>query len=211
MKHSVNMLCIFCACFILSCNRSMSQAKQQQPKQFLYKTELDTSKGNYGMHIEVKQVLPDSKELIPMSIDDRDIISRSKYIRDEQIKILGEYLAFRGDTIISNKQYRFKAASHMVRPEGITGFTVQIESLYSFTRMLTQGLPPIKPMLINRTTGEELNNNPKVVSEVYEIYIKWYKENKKTAFKNITLPLTGSPYCWLGEDKGMEPFLKKSL
>lgn len=146
-----------------------------------------------------------------MSIDDRDIISRSKYTRDDEIKILGEYLTFRGDTSISNKQYRFKAASHMVRPEGINGFTIEIEALYSFTRMLTKGLPPIKPMLINRTTGEQLNTNLKVVNEVYDIYSKWYNANKKTEFKNITLPLTGSPYCWLEEDKGMEPFLKKSL
>ena len=211
MKFFVNILFIFCVCFMLSCNRSMSQAKRQQATTFLYKTELDTSKSNYGIHIEVKQVLPDTKELIPMSIDDRDIIGRSKYTRDEQIKILGEYLTFRGDTNISNKQYRFKAASHMVHPEGGIGFTVQVEALYSFTRMLTQGLPPIKPALINRVTGEQLNTNAKAVSEVYEIYIKWYNENKKTDFKNITLPLSGSPYCWLGEDKSMEPFLKKSL
>jgi len=196
---------------MLSCNRSLSQGTQQQPKQFLYKTELDTSKSNYGMHIEVKQILPDTKELIPMSIDDRDIIRRSKYSRDDRIKILVEYLTFGGDTITSNKKYHFKAAYHMVHPEGIAGFTVEIEALYSFTRMLTVGYPPIKPALINRVTGEQLNTNPKVVSEVYDIYAKWYKENEKSDFKNITLPLTGSPYCWLGEDKGMEPYLKKSF
>jgi len=66
-------------------------------------------------------------------------------------------------------------------------------------------------MLINRTTGEELNVNAKVVSEVYEIYEKWYKENKKSDFKTLSMPLAGSPYCWLGEDKGIETFLKKSL
>jgi hypothetical protein len=191
----------------------MSQSKQHPSTEYLRKTNLDTSKNSYGSHIEVNQVLSVSTEnrIISNDIDDRDMISRSKYSRDEQIKILGEYLTFRGDTSVSNKRYKFKAAYYMTPPEGVKGFTVQIEALYSFTRMLTQGLPPIKPMLINRTTGEELNTNAKVVSEVYDIYIKWYKENEKTDFKNITLPLTGSPYCWLGEDKGMEPFLKKSL
>lgn len=211
MKLSVHMLCIFFACFMISCNRSISQEKQQRSKQFLYKTELDTSKSNYGMHIEIKQVLPDTKELIPMSIDDRDIIGRSKYSRDDRIKILGEYMTFRGDTFKSNKMYHFKAAYHMVQPEGIAGFTVEIEALYSFTRMLTVGYPPIKPALINRITGEQLNTNPKVVSEVYDIYIKWYNANKGTDFKSFTLPLIGSPYGWLGEDKGMEQFIKKSL
>jgi hypothetical protein len=211
MKSFIPVLLLYFTCFIASCSRSISQSKQHSPIEFLHKTNLDTSKPFYGVHIEIKQVLPKTDELIQMTIDDRDIISRSKYSRDDEIKILKEYLTFRGDTSISNKQYRFKAAARMVRPEGIKGFTVQIEALYSFTRMLTEGLPPIKPMLINRTTGEELNTNAKVVAEVYDIYIKWYKENEKTDFKNITLPLTGSPYCWLGEDKGMEPFLKKSF
>jgi arginyl-tRNA--protein-N-Asp/Glu arginylyltransferase len=213
MKLFFSILCIFCACFMQSCNRSIPQTKQQQVRQFLYKTSLDTSKSFYEAHINIKQILPVTEEnrIISNDIDDRDIISRSKYSREDEITILGEYLTFRGDTSTSNKHYRFKAASRMVRPEGVTGFTVQIEALFSFTRMLTQGLPPIKPMLINCATGEEINTNPEKVNEVYEIYIKWYIENKKTDFKNITLPLTGSPYCWLGEEKGMEPFLKKSL
>lgn len=211
MKSSSYILCLACILFMSSCSRSISQSKQQSKREFLYKTNLDTSQNSYGTHIEIKQVLPKTDEFIIMSVDDRDIISRSKYSREEKIKILGEYLSFRGDTGISNKKYQFKAAYYMTRPEGINGFTVEIEALYSFTRMLTMWLPPIKPMLINRTTGEELNTNAKVVSEVYDIYIKWYKENKKTDFKNITLPLTGSPYCWLGEDKGMEPYLKKSF
>ena len=98
----------------------------------------------------------------------------------------------------------------MLKPD-VANFTIEIEALYSFTKMLTITYSPLKPMLINRTTGEELNTNPKAVSEVYDIYEKWYDENKKTDFKNISLPLTGSPYCWLGENKGIEPFLKKSF
>jgi hypothetical protein len=212
MGYFVHLLYISWVCSITSCSPDLSPVNQKTTRQFLYKTNLDTSAAFYGMHIEVKQILPATADgLISNNIDDRDIIGRSKYSRDDQIKILGEYLTFRGDTIISNKKYEFKAASHMVRPEGINGFTVEIEALYSFTRMLTQGLPPIKPMLINCVTGEELNTNPKVVSEVYDIYIKWYKENKKNDFNNISLPLSGSSYCWLGEDKGMEPFLKKSF
>lgn len=211
MKPFAHLLLISCFCYISSCSHGISQTKQKLTREFLYKTELDTSKDSYGMHIEVKQVLPDTKELIPMSIDDRDIIGRSKYPQDTRIKILGEYLTFRGDTFASNKMYHFKAAYHMVRPEHIAGFTIEIEALYSFTRMLTVGYPPIKPALINRTTGEELNNNPKAVNEVYDIYTKLYNENMKTDFKNITLPLAGSPYGWLGEDKGMEPYLKKSF
>lgn len=203
-------LLLFCVSN-LSCQTQIILPTGRSTLKYLYKTNLDSSFGNKGQHIEIKQVLPQTDELIPMSIDDRDIISRSGYNRNDKIKILSEYLTFYGDTNVSNKKYHFKAAYHMVRPEGIAGFTIEIEALYSFTRMLTAGYPPIKPALINRVTGEELNNNPKAVNEVYEIYTKWYNENKKTDFKNITLPLAGSPYGWLGEDKGMEPYFKKSL
>jgi hypothetical protein len=211
MKPFTHLLLISCLYYISSCSPCMSQTKKQSTREFLNKTELDTSKDNYGIHIEVKQILPDTKEMIPMSIDDRDIIGRSKYSRDERIKILGEYLTFRGDTIASNKKYHFKAAHHMVLPEGIVGFTVEIEALYSFTRMLTVGYAPIKPMLIDCNTGEEVNTHQEKVNEVYDIYSKWYQENLKSDFKSITLPLSGSRYCWIGQDKDLKPYLKKSL
>lgn len=177
---------------------------------FLFVSALDTSQNSFGQHIEIKQILPDTDELIPMTIEDRDIIKRSGYSRSDELTILKEYLAFKGDKRVSNKLYRFKAAGRMIKPD-VVNFTIQIEALYSFTKMLTITYSPLKPMLINRTTGEELNNNAKLVSEVYDIYIKWYNQNEKTDFKNITLPMAGSPYCWLGEDKGIEPFLKKSF
>src|SRR5690606_35379111 len=176
MKSFAHLFLVFWLYYIPGCSPGISQTNPQS-REFLFMTELDTSIGNYGVHIEVKQVLPYTNELIPMSIDDRDIIGRSKYSREDRIRILGEYLTFRNDTVISNKKYHFKAAFHMERPEGVSGFTVKIEALYSFTRMLTVGYPPIKPALINRVTGELLNANTKVVNEVYDIYEKWYREN----------------------------------
>lgn len=200
------------ACSISACTPTKSQIKKQSHNTFLYKTSKGIGMNSFTAHVNVKQVLPPSRKgFISNNIDDRDLISRSEYSREDQIKILGEYLMYRGDTTSSDKKYAFKGGSYLDYPKGVEGFTIEIEALYSFTRMLTIWFPPIKPTLIKRSTGEVLNTNPKVVSEVYDIYVKWYKENKKMDFKNITLPLTGSPYCWLGEDKGMEPYLKKSL
>ena len=194
------------------CQVQTPSLKANTTLKFLYRTDFDTSSENKGQHIEVKQVLPKTDELIPMSIDDRDIISRSGYSRSDETKILGEYLTFCGDTAISNKKYHFKPAYYMVHPKGVTGFTVQIEALYSFTRMLMEGYPPIKPALIDCATGEEVNTNPEKVKEVYDIYSKWYQENQKSDFKNLTLPLEGSRYCWLGQDKDLKSrYLKKSL
>lgn len=198
-------------CLLIGCAADLHSTQQLPKRRFLFKTELDTSAHSFGQHIEIKQILPETDEMLPMSIDDRDIIGRSGYTRADKIVILGEYLTYRGDTTTSNKRYQFKAAYWMLPPEGIEGFTIEIEALYSFTRMLTKGLPPIRPMLIHRETGEPLNRDPKVVREVYEIYTEWYQQNSKTDFQDIDLPLSGTPYTWLGEDKGMKPFLLKSL
>lgn len=196
--------------YFQSCVTPQKIPLDKRDLKFLFVSILDTSHNSFGQHIEIKQIFPNTEELIPMTIEDRDIITRSGYSRFDQLTILKEYLTFKGDKRVSNKLYRFKAAGRMIKPD-VANFTIEIEALYSFTKMLTTSYSLIKPVLINRTTGEELNGNPKAVSEVYDIYIKWYTENKKTDFKKITLPLTGSPYCWLGEDKGMEPFLKKSF
>lgn len=196
--------------YFQSCIATQKIPVSKDDLKFLFVSALDTSQNSFGQHIEIKQVLPDADELILMTIEDRDIIKRSEYSRSDELTILKEYLSFEGDKRVSNKLYRFRAAGRMLKPD-VANFTIEIEALYSFTKMLTITYSPIRPMLINRTTGEELNSNAKVVSEVYDIYIKWYKENKKTDFKNINLPLAGSPYAWLGEDKGMELYLKKSL
>ena len=211
MKTIITIYSIVFISIAYSCSSGKTLAKQDAFQTFLYKTEVDTSHTNFGQHIEIKQILPDTKDLIPMSIDDRDIIARSGYDLQEEIVILGEYLAFQGDTNKSNKRYHFKAAYHMTYPQDVNGFTIQIEALYSFTRMLMAGYPPIQPMLIDRKTGKELNSNPEAVEAVYKIYIDWYENNIKTGFKNMTLPLTGTAFAWRGEDKGLTPFLIKSF
>lgn len=218
MKQLSLTLLLFFQWFALLPGRTPSRAMDQpvptsdQPvRKYLYKTALDTSGAYYGCHIVVREILPRTKGLIQLSIDDRDIIARSNYNRDIKITILGEYLTFRGDTSTSNKLYILRSGTSMTHPEGIEGFSVQIEALYSFTRMLTDGFPPIRPALLDRATGKPVNTDARAVSEVFDIYSRWYKENLKTDFKNLALPLAGSPYCWIGEGRGMERYLKKSL
>jgi hypothetical protein len=200
----------FFAFSYLGCGSGTS-LKYSPNRIYLFKTQFDTSKYSYGSHIEIRQDLPYTEELIPMSIDDRDIIARSGYERKEIISILGEYLSFRGDTSTSNKRYHFKAAHHMTPPDSIENFTVQIEALYSFTRVLMVGYPPIRPMLINRYTGEVLNANPEAVKEIFDIYLNWYKKNRQSGFKDIILPLESTKYSWFGGDKLSSAYLKKNL
>jgi hypothetical protein len=178
---------------------------------FLYKTDRDTNNYSLSSHIEVRERLPKTQGYILIDIDDRDKISRSLYTRSECIEILGEYLTFKGDKTKSDKKYQFKAAYHMIPPDDTTGFTVQIEALFSFTWMLTIGYPPIRPTLIDRETGKHLNTDTCVINEVFEIYNKWFMENKISGFINIRLPLDNTPYVWLGEEKGMKHYLKNTF
>src|ERR1051325_446475 len=87
--------------FALSSGRAPSRemdrpvsAPDQPVRKYLYKTAPDTSGAYHGCHIAVREILPRTKGLVQLSIDDRDIIARSKYDRDIKIKILGEYLTF---------------------------------------------------------------------------------------------------------------------
>jgi len=209
MKAFVYTILMYAA--LTGCGNTMTLHKGKQQTQFLYKTKLDTSAGNYGQHINVKLNLKPTGEMRALSVDDRQLIAASGYTRADYITILGEYLTFYGDTITSNKTYQLRAAYFLEHPADLSSFTVQVEALYSFTRMLTVGLPPIRPVLFDRTTGKKINADAKKINEVYSIYKRWYEENKKTGFQDIALPLTGSDYYWLVEDTSKQLLLKKSL
>jgi len=172
-------------------------------REFLFKTKFDTTKHLLGSHIELKVILPKAEpgKFIKLGLDDRDEIFRSGYTRQEYIQILREYLTFEGDTAKSNRRYHFKPAYYSTLPEDTVGYTIQVEALYSFTRLLTIGFPPISPTIIDRKTGEHLNRNLGAIEDVYKIYRKWFEQNQNTDFKSISLPLEGTSYAWLGEDK----------
>lgn len=212
MIRYVSVILLFCILITDGCTPLRGHIKQFRPPKYLNRTEEALSEGRLAACIEINQVFPIISEgFISNNIDDRDIIARSKFSQEQQIQILAEYLTFIGDTIPSNKKYLFADGTRMRLPTDISEFTVEIEALYSFTRMLTYWLPPIEPVLINRITGERIIISRRTIKEIYKLHVKWFEESRKAGFKNISLPLEGSPYAWLGEDKGMEPYLKKSL
>jgi hypothetical protein len=204
---------IFSYCLILITTSISLFGQDTMKRKFLFKTKIDTSKYLLGSHIEIKVVLPKAKkgEFIKLGLDDRDEVFRSGYTRHDHIQILREYLTFEGDTAKSNRRYDFKAAYHSTLPEDTVGYTIQIEALYSFTRLLTIGIPPIRPTIIDRKTGENLNTKISVIKEVYDIYRKWLEQNEKTDFKSISLPLEGTPYSWLGEDNMNAYYFRQDL
>jgi hypothetical protein len=179
---------------------------------FLRKTPLITTPKIYGQHISVidSTLANDGYEL---RIDDRDIIAGLNFSKQTKILILEEYLNYENDTVKSNKYYYFRLKSYQGDwsiPK-VSNFTIEIEALFSFTRMLTKGITPLVPTLIDRNTGKQINGDQKKVRKVFKIYKDWLARNKKQDFKDITLPLDGSPYCWLGEDKNIKSYLIESL
>lgn len=187
--------------------------QRTKTREFLSKSKYDTTRYMVGSHIELIVVLPEAKpdEFIKLGLDDRDEIFRSGYNRFDHIQILREYLTFEGDTAKSNRRFYFKPAYYSTLPEDTVGYTVQVEALYSFTRLLTVGFPTIRPTILDRKTGQHLNTNLGAIREVYKIYRKWYEQNKKTGFKSISLPLDGTPYAWLGEDEMNTYYFRQDL
>ncbi|QQT24873.1 hypothetical protein [Sphingobacterium spiritivorum] len=75
-------------------------------------------------------------------IDDRELFQN--YSFEDKISILAEYLTFVGDIKTSNKFYKFRPS---VGEQITRGLEVQIEALFSFSMMLINGYPSIRPIL----------------------------------------------------------------
>jgi len=77
--------------------------------------------------------------------------------------------------------------------------------------MLMVGLPPLQPAILERQTGKPINADRQKMDEVYAIYKKWFADNSKTDFRNMSWPLANTPYHWQGDDKDLTPYWKKSF
>lgn len=52
------------------------------------------------------------------------------------------------------------------------------------------------PVLYNKTTEKEINENDIEISQVFDIYKKWYEQCKKNNFSKYNFPLQNTEYCW---------------
>jgi len=130
-------------------------------------------------------------------IDDRDIFIGYSY--SQRIEILHEILTFQGDTTKSDKLYKIKLPD-LSRVE-VKPFTIQIEALYTFSRMLLLAFPEMKPKLTNKKEKANYNGNQCVVDEVYAIYRKWLQDAVESDFRDLNLPMSGTKYQWEGQQK----------
>jgi len=180
-------------------------------KRFLEKTNLVNIPQIYGQHIRIVDDLVLKENKFEERIDDRDILMR--FSKKEKIMILEEYLTFENDTTQSNKYYYFRKkiyGGEWVIPKA-KNFTIQIEALFSFTKMLTKRDAPLFPVLIERETGVEINGNVDKMKQVYSIYREWLRQNKYNDFEKIELPLKNSPYRWSGEDCNIKEYILETL
>lgn len=206
---------IGCLAFALLSCLSGTFAQTRQQMRYLEKTPFDTVRGRYGQHIEIRERRPVQTEEVVFTspVDDRDKIHQSGYSKKEKIGILQEYLSFQRDTTPSNKFYFFvkKGIGYKwMRPLHRENFTVEVEALFSFSLMLTMGATQLDPVLIDKRTQTPVNGDRAKMDEIYSLYRKWLKRAIKTDFKDMTLPLAGTPYYWK-EDEEMKPISIKPL
>jgi len=183
-----------------------AQGINTAPLRFLEKSTLDTSANHFGHHIKLKscKTYPDSGF---MDItDDRTIFY--DYSCEDKISILAEYLTFKGDISPSNKVYKFEPS---VAGQQTLSLQIQVEALFSFTRMLTSGFPKIRPILYHRGTDRKIVLDDKIVQEIYDLYKKWLARSKGNGFKGITLPLMNTSYMWYGETEDVKLYLIDDL
>lgn len=179
----------------------------QKDRKFLWKSDLDNSKEFYGSHIVLKII--ESKYIgagMIMLKDDRDFFS--DYSREDKINILKEYLKFEADTNISNKSYAFTPDWGTSKSDNLT---IQVEALFSFSRMFMIGYPPLRPVLLDKETGKKIELNKKNIKLLYNIYRKWLIRQEKEGFKNITWPLEKTPFIWEGENSKQKIILIKEF
>lgn len=175
---------------------------------YLFKAELHCGEMGCSQRILLKQ--PPSKSLAESltAVDDRTIMGRLHFTKDMRIQVLKELLTFQYDSVKSDKLLYIRGKWKNVEDKD---FTIEIEALYSFTRMLTDGNPRILPVLIDRKTQRIVTGRRHEINEIYNIYRKWLADNKKTGFKDVRFPLADSPFDWLGADEDLNKYLKQSL
>ncbi len=59
----------------------------------------------------------------------------------------------------------------------------------------------ISPALINTKTGQYSNGNEKEMQEIFSIYKKWFHKMEENKFNQLTWPLSGSKFKWLGREE----------
>lgn len=132
----------------------------------------------------------------------------NEYSNKNKIKILEELLEYEKDTDLSGRKVtRYGYVKEGTPKPKTESYNIQVEVLYIITLLSMSNFAPYYspyPVLINNKTGKEINDNSKELKKVYKIYRKWFKENKKTGFKNFLPPLYKSNYSWYGSDEKMK-------
>ena len=153
-----------------------------------------------GYYLELKPATPKDSVIKAKHgklIEDKDLFYAYSYPR--KIEILQELLSFQGDTTMSSKSYKIKLPD--LRRIDVEPFTIQIEALYTFSRMFLKMYPDFLPKLTDKKGKKNYNGNQAKVNEVYSIYIDWLEDAIQKDFNNLTLPMTGTKYQWEGQDK----------
>jgi hypothetical protein len=154
-----------------------------------YLTLVSDRLGKGKTHIELKSantISLNSWELF-LPQDDRELIGRLNYKRNDKISIIKEYFSFQGFKQLSDKYYESRIGTTKNRVKMVDEkipFTV--EALYAISIMLLDCNVSINPVLINTKTGQPSNGNQKEMRAIFNIYKKWFNKMEKNGFTQLT-------------------------
>lgn len=195
-----------------SCSIHRESGRIQSKYLTLFALSSTFSKGKQHIILrEERKLLRKDMEFIPL--DDREIMTRLSYTREDRIAVLKSYFSFQGCQQTSDKRYGIDIGSSknkaLMAKENIS-FSVEVEALYSLSMMLLGHPVNISPVLINTSTGAVSNWNKEEMKEIFSIYKKWLNKMEDSNFEKLTWPLENSKYQWLiREDAGI--ILRPSL
>lgn len=195
MRTILFFLCFTVPVILLSCRLKNKVGSNVRQQKYLEKTALIRDKRAYGQSIVLIKPPPENWADDFIAKDDRATMGSLNFTREMRIQVLRELLSYENDTVKSNKLFYIRGRWKNVESKD---FTIEVEALYSFTRMLTRDMPRMLPVLIERKTGKDITGERTKNAEIYAIYRKWLKKNEKSNFQHIQYPLTGTPFDWDG-------------
>lgn len=189
---------------ILCSSCSTYKVSDQSELKYLTLVPDRLSKGR--AHIELRdanKISLNSWELF-LPQDDRELIGRLNYTKNDRIAIIEEYFSYQGFRQLSDKYYESRIGTTKNKVKIVDEkipFTIEVEALYAISIMLLDYNVSISPALINTKTGQYSNGNEKEMQEIFSIYKKWFHKMEENEFKQLTWPLAGSKFKWLGRDE----------
>lgn len=170
----------------MSCRLKNKVGSNVRQQKYLEKTALIRDKRAYGQSIVLIKPPAENWADDFIAKDDRAIMGTLNFTREMRIQVLKELLSYENDTVKSNKLFYIRGRWKNVESKD---FTIEVEALYSFTRMLTRDMPRMLPVLIERKTGKNITGKGRKSQKFMQFIENGLKRTKNPIFSIFSIRL----------------------